>query len=90
MVSIRRIFNNDQEILDLVGLSTDEKPTQKFKGHYINNGCDFVEFDTGKIYFFDKTQMQWIETPGGGSTIDPELESRVAALEDANVLGVNV
>lgn len=46
--------------VELRGLSTDTKPTT-FNGKDIDNGSEFIEIDTGKIYLFDKENEQWKE-----------------------------
>lgn len=47
--------------MSLSGLSTDEKPTEMFKGAYIKNGSTFYEMDTGKIYMLDGDSHTWLE-----------------------------
>lgn len=37
------------------GLSTDEKPANP------QNGADFYEMDTGKVYMYDKSTDEWRE-----------------------------
>ena len=44
-----------QIVGELRGLSTDTKPTDA------DNGCIFIEMDTGKIYFYDAENKQWKE-----------------------------
>ena len=51
---------NKKYELELRGLSTDEKPTT-IKGATIENGSTFIEIDTGKIYFYDLENQQWME-----------------------------
>lgn len=49
----------------LIGLSTDEKETAG-----LMNGSQFIEMDTGDVYYFDEESAQWIlpgETDGGES-----------------------
>lgn len=48
----------DQEVsmVELRGLSTDEKPIEN-----IENGSVFIEIDTGKIYMYDLENEQWME-----------------------------
>ena len=41
------------------GLSTDTKPTTK-----VSNGSCFIEMDTGKAYFFDAENSEWLEAGG--------------------------
>jgi CRISPR/Cas system CSM-associated protein Csm4 (group 5 of RAMP superfamily) len=59
-----KIKGNDRYILvELRGLSTDEKPTvydEEIDSH-IDNGSTFIEIDTGKIYFYDLENEQWNE-----------------------------
>lgn len=89
MVSIRKIektlFNNEPYVYaELIGLSTDEKPTElEYKlddgGEYSNlvaNGSIFIEEDTLKIFFFDLDSETWIndETEPTEPT-DPEEPS---------------
>ena len=41
----------------MFGLSTDTKPT----GADVVNGSVFIEMNTGKIYFYSKTDTTWYE-----------------------------
>ena len=60
MIAIAReginIKDKDNALLDIRGLSTDAKPTKD-----ISNGSSFIEMDTGKIYFFDADNKEWLE-----------------------------
>lgn len=47
--------NSKNVIGELRGLSTDTKPTNA------DNGCIFIEMDTGKIYFYDADNTRWLE-----------------------------
>ena len=47
-------------VVELRGLSTDTKPTT-FNGKNIENGSQFIEIDTGKIYVYDLENEQWRE-----------------------------
>lgn len=49
------IKNGNKPVLQITGKSTDEKPTD------VNNGSQFIEIDTGKLYFYDKEAEQWLE-----------------------------
>ena len=46
--------------VELRGLSTDTKPTE-FNGKDIDNGSEFIEIDTGKIYLYDRDNQLWKE-----------------------------
>ena len=53
---IKASAKTSKEIVgELRGLSTDTKPIDA------DNGCIFIEMDTGKIYFYDKENTQWRE-----------------------------
>lgn len=47
-------------LLELRGLSTDEKPTTIENGT-IENGSVFIEIDTGKVSLYDITTNTWNE-----------------------------
>lgn len=51
------ISNVNQETYDLRGLSTDEKPINK----YVGNGSTFIEMDTGKVFMYDAEHKLWKE-----------------------------
>ena len=46
--------------MELYGLSTDTKPTVKFKNTKIENGSSFLELDTGDLFLYDGENDQWI------------------------------
>lgn len=60
MISITKkdtnIKDGNKPILEIRGLSTDEKPTEN-----VSNGSIFIEIDTSKIYFYDAENSQWKE-----------------------------
>ena len=60
MISISELKASTKEakniIVELRGLSTDDKPTED-----ITNGCVFIEIDTGKIFMYDEENEQWKE-----------------------------
>lgn len=47
---------------ELVGLSTDTKPT----GVSVGNGWSFIEMDTGKVFFYNAEDEEWLEFAGSG------------------------
>ena len=47
---------------EMVGLSTDTKPT----GMSVGNGWSFIEMDTGKVFFYNAEDEEWLEFAGSG------------------------
>ena len=66
MVSTYKIENTkikpdgDYISVELRGLSTDEKPTEK-DGKKIDNGSIFIEINTGKMFLYDLDSQEWKE-----------------------------
>lgn len=60
MITITKTGTNinggNTPVLEIRGLSTDEKPTEN-----IGNGSVFIEIDSGKIFFYDLENEQWKE-----------------------------
>ena len=58
----------NRPLSEIVGLSTDVKPTDKVEGIPIQNGSIFIEMDTNKKYRFDIESRQWnlVDSGGGG------------------------
>ena len=52
--------NNDYEMVEIRGLSTDTKPTKTGEKN-IDNGSIFIEIDTGKLFFYDLSSQTWKE-----------------------------
>ncbi len=51
------------EPLSFKGLSTDTKPTVKYKSLAITNGSTFFEMDTQDVYFYDGATDSWLPQP---------------------------
>lgn len=58
---IRKSEGKEYSILELRGLSTDEKPTELNDNQAVDNGSIFIEIDTGKIFFYDLDSETWKE-----------------------------
>jgi len=61
MITINK--NSDRSTinsLELFGLSSDEKPIDKFNGTDITNGSSYLEMDTGMKYLYDAENKEWI------------------------------
>ena len=68
MVTLQRVGNSmNREVLEITGLSTDEKPIDFMNFTYITNGSTFEEIDTGTIYKYNEDAKEWIEQPATGS-----------------------
>ena len=64
MVTIYNIKKSDIKdegkfLVDLMGLSGDEKPSS-INGGDIINGSSFIEMDTQEIYFYDEENSEWV------------------------------
>ena len=72
--------NTNRPLSEIVGLSTDTKPTDSIEGIKIQNGSSFRELDTGKRFLFDGENTTWNEVSsgggGGGSTL---IEKSISA-----------
>ena len=63
MISLDRAsYQTEPRYAEYVGLSTDVKPIDS----PVENGDEFQEIDTGKVYKFDIVTLQWYEQPTGG------------------------
>ena len=56
----RELEGEKKTLMELRGLSTDEKPTE-ISNTSIDNGSVFIEIDTGKLYMFDLDSEEWKE-----------------------------
>lgn len=61
MITIASKARGSKEPHEFFGLSTNEKPTDKFNGVPVTNGSVFYEMDTKKVYMFDEENKVWIE-----------------------------
>lgn len=67
MVSVFQYMGRrNSATLDLVGLSTDEKPIEKFKNTPVINGSTFLEMDTGDKYLYDEENSTWYKKKNSG------------------------
>ena len=49
------MVSNTNMAMHYRGLSTDEKPASQ------PNGSDFLEIDTGKVWYFDEDSGDWLD-----------------------------
>ena len=74
--------NTNRPLSEIVGLSTDTKPTDSIEGIQIQNGSSFRELDTGKRFLFDAENTTWYDVASGGTlaferinTVIPDFNS---------------
>lgn len=69
MVTLQKIGGDmNRNVLEITGLSTDEKPVEFIETTYITNGSTYEEIDTGTVYKYNESGKKWIEQPAiGGS-----------------------
>ena len=62
MLSISKVGEKSNDrVLELSGLSTDEKPNGEVDGVRIVNGSTFFEMDTCNISIYDEENQKWLE-----------------------------
>lgn len=57
---VKRGNNYNIPIMEIYGLSTDEKPMHDDAGASIPNGSIFLEMDTLKVFFYETEMDEWI------------------------------
>lgn len=73
VVTLSKYGNNyNMNIMEIDGLSTAQKPTDKFEGMTIPNGSLYTEIDTDTRYMFDAENKVWYETTIGSGGGRPE------------------
>ncbi len=55
--------NTGTAAFELLGLSTDVKPTGKFSGYTVGENSVYLELDTGDLFYF--TEGEWIKIGEG-------------------------
>lgn len=72
MISMVNTSPLNTKVLELKGLSSDEKPINKWTDKYgqtriVGNGSKFFEMDTSKKYVYDEQNHTWNLIKSGGS-----------------------
>lgn len=71
MITLQKIGSNyNRNVLSIIGISTDIKPTDKVEGIQITNGSEFTEIDTGNKYLFNPENISWLLQPNSGGGAD--------------------
>ena len=73
MITIAKVMKGEIEgegkyLVELRGLSTDDKPTTKLdpekvengNNGLIENGSQFIEIDTHNVYLYDEDNAEWL------------------------------
>lgn len=63
------IKNGGKFLVELRGLADDEKPTT-INGGAIINGSEFLEIDTGDLYYFNEDDTEWVKPTPAENTPD--------------------
>ena len=62
MITLNKYGDHANRVwLELYGLSTDEKPIEKFKNTYIGNSSTYYEMDSKKCFVYDEENHRWLE-----------------------------
>lgn len=51
----------NRSYMELYGLSTDEKPVEKFEGTFIGNASTFYCMDNKETFIYDEENHRWLE-----------------------------
>lgn len=86
MITIAKVMKGEIEgegkyLVELRGLSTDDKPTTKLdpekvengNNGLIENGSQFIEIDTHNVYLYDEDNEEWI---------NPDVEAQEETQEE--------
>lgn len=69
MITLQKVGNSmNRAVLEISGLSTDEKPVAELDGVHITNGSIFEEIDTGTIFKYNEDAKEWVEQPAVGGS----------------------
>ena len=62
MITLNKYGNRENRVwLELYGLSTDEKPIEKFDDIFIGNSSIYYEMDTKNTFMYDEENKKWWE-----------------------------
>ena len=62
MITLNKYGNRENRVwLELYGLSTDEKPIEKFDDIFIGNSSTSYEMDTKNTFMYDEENKKWWE-----------------------------
>ena len=62
MITLNKYGNRENRVwLELYGLSTDEKPIEKFDDIFIGHSSTYYEMDTKNTFMYDEENKKWWE-----------------------------
>ena len=62
MITLNRYADKCNRVwMEVYGLSTDEKPIEKFEGTFIGNSSTFYSMNDKKCYIYDEENHKWWE-----------------------------
>ena len=62
MITLNEYVNKTNRVwLELYGLSSDEKPIEKFEGSLIGNGSTLYLMDTKEIFMYSEENHTWYQ-----------------------------
>ena len=68
MVTLQKIGNYmNRAVLEITGLSSENKPIGTIDGIVITNGSTYEEIDSGIIFKYNEANKEWIEQPASGT-----------------------
>lgn len=70
MITLTRIGNEyNSQVLEITGLSADEKPVGSIDGFVITNGSVFKEIDTGTEYLYNIESSEWVKDTASTTSV---------------------
>lgn len=70
MVTLTKIGDDyNSQVLEITGLSTDEKPVGSIDGVAITNGSVFKEIDTGYEYLYNAESGEWVKNSASATSV---------------------
>lgn len=71
MVTLTKIGNEyNAQVLEITGLSTDEKPIGSIDNIAISNGSVFKEIDTGSEYLYNAESNKWVKNTASATSVN--------------------
>lgn len=70
MVTLTKIGDEyNSQVLEITGLSTDEKPIGSIDGIAISNGSVFKEINTGSEYLYNAESNEWVKNTSSATSV---------------------